>query len=127
MSADTDLAAGQALRKQFDDALDKASKKLGQRLQWDEHELHALTAACNAADRRAELKQAFAAELAGDKRPAILVKLSAELRLLDKAIVDHLSRIRIGTGVAKSERHQRAVNARWRYRDEQRGIDGASS
>ena len=35
------------------------------------------------------------------------------MRLLDKAVADHLGRVRIGPGIAKSERHQRAVNARW--------------
>jgi hypothetical protein len=54
----------------------------------------------------------------------VLVKLSTELRLLDKAIADHLGRVRIGPGVAKSERHQRAVNVRWRAHREKEMADG---
>jgi hypothetical protein len=37
----------------------------------------------------------------------MLVKLSAEMRLLDNAVADHHGRVRIGPGAAKSERHQR--------------------
>ncbi|MGV0788681.1 hypothetical protein ABQF33_17370 [Mycolicibacterium sp. XJ2] len=105
--------AGQRLRETFDQGLDRASQQLGKRLTWDEHELEALTAAATAADRCEELQRVYRDELAGERRPALLVKLSAEMRLLDKAVADHVGRVRIGPGVAKSERHQRAVNARW--------------
>ncbi|MBN7411165.1 hypothetical protein IUQ87_07490 [Mycobacteroides abscessus subsp. abscessus] len=85
---------------------------------WDERELEALNAAAGATDRRDDLQRVYADELTGDRRPGILVKLSAEIRLLDKAVADHLARVRIGPGIAKSERHQRAVNARWqRHRE----------
>lgn len=110
--------AGQRLRETFDQALDRASQQLGKRMAWDEHELEALVAAASAADRRYELQRVYRDELAGDRRPAILVKLSAEMRLLDKAVADHLGRVRVGPGVAKSERHQRAVNARWQRKRE---------
>lgn len=109
----TAISAGQTLRDEFDDALVKASKRLGKAMHWDEHERHALDAAAAAADRRADLQQVFDAERNGENRPAVLVKLSAELRLLDKSIADHLSRVRIGPGVAKSQQHQRAAHARW--------------
>jgi hypothetical protein len=105
--------AGQRLRETFDQALDRVSQRLGKRMAWDEHELEALSAAASAANRRDELQQVYRDQLAGDGGPAILVKLSAEMRMLDKAVADHLGRVRIGPGVAKSERHQRAVNARW--------------
>ncbi|UUO01692.1 hypothetical protein M4D79_25525 [Mycolicibacterium novocastrense] len=114
----TPKTAGQRLRDSFDRALDRASKQLDMRLMWEEHELAALLAAASAADRRDELQRVYRDELAGDRRPTMLVKLSAEMRLLDKAIGDHLGHVRIGPGVAKSERHQRAVNARWqRHRE----------
>lgn len=118
MTADQPTSAGQTLRDEFDDALAKASKRLGKTMHWDEHERHALTAACSAADRRAELQTVFDAERSGENQPGVLIKLSAELRQLDKAIADHLGRVRIGPGVAKSERHQRAVNARWSRKQE---------
>lgn len=110
--------SGQRLRETFDQAHDRASQQLGKRMVWDEQELEALTAAACAADRRDELQQVYRDELAGERRPAVLVKLSAEMRLLDRAVADHLGRVRIGPGIAKSERHQRAVNARWnRHRE----------
>jgi hypothetical protein len=118
MTDATGPTAGQKMRAEFDDALDRAGRSAGKRLVWDEHEAHALAAAATAADRRAELQQVYDNELAGESRPAILVKLSTELRPLDKAIADHIGRVRIGVGVAKSDRHQRAVNARWDRRRE---------
>ncbi|MGH3560443.1 MAG: hypothetical protein ACRDTN_01175 [Mycobacterium sp.] len=41
----------------------------------------------------------------------------AEIRALDKAIGDHLGRVQVGAGAAKSEQHQRAVQARWDRRN----------
>jgi hypothetical protein len=80
---------------------------------WDEYERHGLTAACNAADRRADRQNVIDAERSGESQPSVLIKLAAELRQLDKAIADQHCRVRTRPGVAKSERHQRAVNARW--------------
>lgn len=117
MTTHTPSTAGQALLAEFDSALERASKAAGRRLVWDEHEQHHLRAAAAAADRRATLQQLFDTELAGENRPTTLVKLSAEMRLLDKAVADHLGRVRVGVGVAKSERHQRAANARWKQRE----------
>lgn len=116
---------GQALRRTFDDALAAASVRLGKKLSWDEHEVNALSAATRAADRRAQLQKVYDAELTGQARPTTLVRLSAEMRMLEKATADHLGRVRIGPGVAKSERHQRAASARWDRERELRGtVDG---
>lgn len=83
-------------------------------LEWAPHEAHHMDAACRAADRAEALRAAFAAEQAGEQRPAELVRLSSELRLLDKAIADHLARIALGEDErAKSPQHQAAANARW--------------
>jgi hypothetical protein len=109
---------GQRLCEQFGTALERASQRIGKRLQYDEHETEALNAAAAAADRRAELELIYRNELTGAARATLLVKLSAEMRLLDKCVTDHLARVRIGPGVAKSERHQRAVNARWQRHKE---------
>jgi hypothetical protein len=63
------------------------------------------------------LRARFADEQAGGAPPAVLVKLSAELRLLDKAVVDFVNAVNPDVGPAKSVRHQRAVRARWDRRD----------
>lgn len=115
------LTAGARLRRAFDAALEVGSQQLGKRLEWDEHEAESLRAACSCADRREQLQAAYDAELAGENRPGALVKLSAELRLLDKEVSSHLARVRVGPGVAKSERHQRAANSRWSRREAQGG------
>ncbi len=72
-----------------------------------------LGAASGAADRAEVLRAAFAAESAGEGRPAELVRLSSELRLLDRAVADHLGRVVLGEGPAKSPQHRAAANARW--------------
>lgn len=103
------MSAGDELRAAWDAELAAHDPAL----EWDPAEEHHLGAAARAADRAAALRVAFAAELAGEQRPGELVKLSAELRALDKAIGDHLGRLQIGEGPAKSRQHQAAVNARW--------------
>ncbi|MBO0680335.1 hypothetical protein JRC04_22955 [Mycolicibacterium sp. S2-37] len=118
------VSAGQKLRKEFDDALARASKELGRPLVWDEHEEQSLDAAANAADRREQLANVYAAELVGEKRPSILVKLSGEMRLLERAAADFTRRVQIGPGVAKSARHQAAVKVRWDNERKRRGTDG---
>lgn len=85
-------------------------------LQWDEREADALTRACATADRVETLQRAFDAEQDGEARPAVLAKLSSELRALDRQVVDLLGRLNPGVGLAKSERHQRAAGARWALR-----------
>lgn len=112
-------SAGHKLRKQVEEALDRASKQLGKRLRLDQNEAHALEAAVDAADRREQLNKLFNAELSGEKRTGVLVNLSTELRQLDKAVTFHLGNIRIGPGVAKNQVKQRAAHERWRRYQEQ--------
>lgn len=90
-------------------------------LEWGPHEAAHMDAACRAADRAEALRAAFDAERAGEQRPDVLVRVSSELRMLDKAIADHLGRITLGEdGRAKSPQHQAAANARWDARRAQR-------
>lgn len=109
--------AGALLRLDMDAALQRASDALGQPpdqpLEWTEQEATALDAACTAADRSEVLHAAFELEMAGEKRPSVLVKLSAELRALDRQVVDMLAKVNPGLGPGVSERHQRASRARW--------------
>lgn len=109
--------AGRRLREEMDAALERARVELREPgLQWDEREADALARACVTADRVETLQQAFDTELSGDARPAVLAKLSSELRALDRQVVDLLGRLNPGVGAAKSERHQRAAGARWALR-----------
>jgi predicted LPLAT superfamily acyltransferase len=112
----------------MDDALARVGKESGRKLVWTEAEQHHLAAAARAADRVALLERQLDAEPAGENRATVMVKISAELRALDKAVCDHLGRVQVGDGTAKSEQHQRAVRARWDRRDAARAAarDGAS-
>lgn len=107
------VTAGRKLKAEFDAALVEASKQLGQVLEWDEHERLALAAAVSSADRREQLQKVYDGELGGEARPGELVRLSGEIRLLDKLVAESLSKVRVGVGVAKSDRHQRAARSRW--------------
>jgi len=113
------LTAGEALLRRFDAALAAASREQGAALAWSEHERQRLSAAVELADRAERLDRMIAEELAkgDDAKPTTVVKLSAESRLLKRAVADHLSFVKIGAGQAKSERHVRAVNARWDRRN----------
>ncbi|KUI42313.1 hypothetical protein AU197_14460 [Mycobacterium sp. IS-1590] len=86
---------------------------MGKQLEWSELELDVIERAAATADRAEVVRAVFDAERAGDARPTVLVSLSGELRLLDKTVVDLLSRLEFRDGKAKSDRHQRAANYRW--------------
>lgn len=114
-------SAGGRLIAELDAALAEASRNLGKPLAWDEHERQEIAAAARAVNRREILQSQLDAEVADQNRPEVIVKISAEMRLLDKAVSDHLGRVNIGPGVAKSQRHQRAGNARWDRRRQENG------
>lgn len=107
--------AGKRLRERLDDALKHARRELGQPLlELTEHELEAVERACASADRAEELRWLYDEELRGEeRRPSILTKLSGEIRLLDRQVVDLLARVKFGVGDAKSERHAYSANQRW--------------
>jgi hypothetical protein len=113
MASNSTNGAGAQLRKTLEDALDRQSKVIGRTLEWSEDEQAMLEAACNAANRAEDMRNLYAAERSGENRATILVKLSAELRMLDRQIVELVARINVGLGPAKSARHQRAADARW--------------
>jgi len=116
----TEMTPGAALRARFDAALAAESQRTGKTLEFDEHEIVALEQAALAADRGAHLRELYARTAADpEASPSLLAKISAEARQCEKAVVDLLGRVKIGEGPAKSERHQRAVNARWARRDAQ--------
>jgi hypothetical protein len=111
------VPAGRRLLAQFDAALKRESEATGKRLEFDEHEQVELRLAAAAADRRGQLQAAYDAELEGESRASLLVKLSAEIRLLDKAIGDHLGRVHVSLGAAKSQQQQQAARSRWDRRN----------
>lgn len=108
-----ELTAGGRLRADMDAALAHASRDAGQRLEWSEQELHVLELAGETADRAAVLKELFAAEQDGENRPSMLVKISAEVRALNRQVVELVARVNPGVGAAKSARHVRAARSRW--------------
>lgn len=69
--------------------------------------------AATAADRSEQLGRLWKAELAGEARAGVLVKIAAEQRAQDRAVIDLISRVNPGIGAAKSERHARAAQSRW--------------
>ncbi|MGB7239721.1 MAG: hypothetical protein WBD41_27545 [Rhodococcus sp. (in: high G+C Gram-positive bacteria)] len=100
-------SAGEALRAAQNAAL-------GDGLEWTELEALTLDRAVAAADRSEQLSVLLSAELAGDSAPSTVVKLSAELRMLERQVVDLVGRLNpSGVEVKKSERHSRAAGARW--------------
>ena len=114
--------AGQRLLAIFNAALEAASAEQGVTLAWSAHERQRIESAVELADRAERIDKMIEAELATDgPKPSTVAKLSAESRLLKRAVADHLSFVKIGPGQAKSERHVRAVNARW---DRQRAARG---
>lgn len=121
------MSAGDALRAQMDAALAREAADTGSTLVWTETEEHHLAAASRAANRIEILDRQLAAEVAGENRPAVVVKVSAELRALDKAVGEHLGRVQVGEGAAKSPQHQAAVRARWDRRDAERAAAKAGA
>ncbi|CDM76133.1 hypothetical protein MMARE11_19860 [Mycobacterium marinum E11] len=105
--------AGARLRFELDQALERAGREAGQNLEWSEQELQVIDRAAAATDRAAVLGRLWKKEVAGEAQPAVLVKLSAELRACERAAVDLVARVNPGIGPAKSDRHQRAARSRW--------------
>ncbi|SUA02954.1 Uncharacterised protein [Mycolicibacterium fortuitum] len=106
-------AAGRRLRWDMDQAQAEAGRETGQILEWSEHEQQIIDRAATAADRSEQLGRLWKQELAGEARASVLVKIAAEQRAQDRAVIDLISRVNPGVGVARSERHTRAARSRW--------------
>lgn len=106
--------AGKRLRGELNAGLEHARRDQGQPLlEFSEHEVAALERAAAAADRAEELGWLYDEEFAGERRPTVLVKLSSELRMCERQVLDLLGRINFGVGAAKSARHVYSANQRW--------------
>ena len=91
-----------ALRRRMD-------AELAAGMEWTGAELELLDAAGRAADRRGELQALWA----GAEEATVKVRLSAEIRMLDKEIRECLARLAPSGEPVKSERHTRAARSRW--------------
>lgn len=106
------LTDGSRLRR----AMDAALRAAGEDLTWDESDRLALNRAGHAADRAEQLRVQYDDELNGEARATNLTKLSAEIRALDRLVIEVTRRIdadlrRLGQTV--NVRKQRAANYRW--------------
>jgi len=105
---DADVLPSVRLRREMD-------AQLAQGMRWSRQELDILEAACAAADRAAELGVLLAAELKREE-PAVasVVRLSSELRLLERQRVSLVAMLRPkDVERPKSSRHQMAALSRW--------------
>lgn len=108
------MTAGQQLRAQYDQALQRASRECGRALEWTEAEAVALTHAIECAERADQVRALLDRELARpEPRATNVTKLSAEVRLLNRAQMDYLWRLNTGVGQSKSPQHQAAGRRRW--------------
>ncbi|MBP1054420.1 hypothetical protein J6397_30185 [Rhodococcus qingshengii] len=102
------ISAGQRIVETMNATLQKG-------LEWTELELFALDRAASAADRAERVQKLLDTEINGEARPAVVVKLSAELRLLERQVVDMVAKLNpSGVGSAKSPRHVHAAKTRWK-------------
>lgn len=105
-----------ALRKRMDAALAPG-------MEWSEQEIELLTFAGRAADRAEIIQAQLDRELSREEpRPMNVVRLSAELRALEKVQADMVSRLNpTAEGPAKSQRHVTAALVRWDREKERHG------
>lgn len=110
------MTAGQLLQATYDAALTRASREHGRQLEWTEAEATALRLAVESADAAERVKALLEAELAVPQpNPTIIVKLSAEWRLLNRAQMDYEWRLNPGLGQQKNPAKVRAGKARWAH------------
>jgi hypothetical protein len=107
------MTAGDQLRDDMARALAHAVRDAGRPLEFDERETRTIDSAAAAADRGEQLAALWTAELTGEARVSVAVKIAAEIRLCEKHVADLLARVNPGPGQAKSERHVRAARSRW--------------
>ena len=105
--------------------LEAGRRVSGKPLVWGAHEEQIIGQVCDQIDRKAELLAAYAA--ADD--PALMVKLSAEARLLEMAAARLMRSISVDIPAPrsrKSEKAAAAANARWKQADErEKGVGRA--
>lgn len=111
------MTPGRRLRTALDSRLAAVSTAAGRTLTWDESDLQMIDRAARSADEAERLRGLLDAEAAGECRPNIVTKLSAEIRQLDRLVVEFTRRVEAGLDTltaGKSARHVVAANARWK-------------
>lgn len=116
--ADRPASAGEQLRADLTDALARESATTGVDLVFDEREQRAVDAACRCADHIELLERVIAGESAAEQlNTSALSKAIAEVRQLDRSIMEHLARLDMGSqwaaGAAKNPHTQAMARARW--------------
>ncbi|NKS00916.1 hypothetical protein GS528_07255 [Rhodococcus hoagii] len=108
-------AAGRRLVDAQNAALAETCKDSGEEFVWTPAEEAALERAGDTEDRAESVRKLLQIELKSEEPDkALVVKLSAELRALDRLVVDLIGRLNpAGDEPVKSHRHQRAANSRW--------------
>lgn len=98
-------------------ALERAAAERGEPMEFDELEEAALARAGDAADRAERLRKLLDGHLSvEDPAPGTVAKLSAEIRALDRQVLDLLAKVSLDLAPAKSARHVKAAQARWSRR-----------
>lgn len=88
--------AGEKLRQRFEDSRIRESEASKSQLEWTEHELTALEAAAEAADQAEVLRERWATAAQNPETSLnALVKLSGELRALDRQVSELLAKVQI--------------------------------
>ncbi|OBB10727.1 hypothetical protein A5731_22630 [Mycolicibacterium conceptionense] len=106
--------AGDRLREQLDSQLARAGEDIGAQLEWTSQEEIVIARAVDAADRAEHLAGCWDALTANPETdPALLVKVSGELRALEKSINEMVYKVSMSEDRAKSTQHQRAAQSRW--------------
>src|SRR5581483_7734285 len=83
---DRQMTRGECLRAAMDAALAREAQESDRQLEWDERDTHHLDAAVRCTDRVDILQRQLDVELSGENRASVVVKISAELRALDRAV-----------------------------------------
>jgi len=97
--------------------VDTLTGALGQGLEWSEAEQVTLDLLRKQVDTIACLEALLAAEVgSGTVRPRLVAELAAELRLSRQAVAKFVAALPTDETPVKSERHQRAAQARWGVR-----------
>ncbi|MGV9797407.1 hypothetical protein ACWDTP_05040 [Mycobacterium sp. NPDC003449] len=106
--------AGDRLRERLDSALARAGEDARCQLEWTPMELIILDRAADAANRH-EILSARWDRLAASPtvESPLLVKVSAELRSLERQVADLTARVSPEPVRKKSDQHQRAARSRW--------------
>lgn len=112
------LTAGSRLRRDMESSRERVCEALNQNISWDESDRISIDRAAQTADRAEQLRAQYERELRGEARASTLTKLSAELRQLDRLVVEITHRVcadlaRIMTRDNVNVTKQRAADYRW--------------